>query len=68
MAVCCLTEFNKFKNKLYHKFRKIVSVYSENSYKFYDQVIQKTLMAVEKQCYHELLIGNKENMKKARAL
>ena len=55
----------KFKNKLYWKFRKIGSVYNENSYKSYKQVLQKTLMAAEKQYYHELLIKNKDNMKKS---
>ena len=54
----------KFKNKLYYKFRKIGSVYNGNSYKSYKQVLQKTLMAAEKQHYHELLIKNKDNMKK----
>ena len=54
----------KFKNKLYYKFRKIDSVYNGNSYKSYKQVLQKTLMAAEKQHYHELLIKNKDNMKK----
>ena len=55
----------KFKNKLYWKFRKIGSVYNENYYKSYKQVLQKTLMAAEKQYYHELLIKNKDNMKKS---
>ena len=54
---------------LYYKLRftklKIGSVYNENSYKSYKQVLQKTLMAAEKQYYHEFLIKNKDNMKKS---
>ena len=55
----------KWKNKLYYKFRKINSVYNETSYKSYKQVLQRTLLAAEKQYYHELLIMNKDNMKKS---
>ena len=55
----------KWKNKLYYKFRKIDSVYNETSYKSYKQVLQRTLVAAEKQYYHELLIMNKDNMKKS---
>ena len=53
------------KNKLYYKFRKINSVYNEISYKSYKQVLQRTLLAAEKQYYHKLLIMNKDNMKKS---
>ena len=55
----------KWKNKLYYKFRKITSVYNETSHKSYKQVLQRTLLATEKQYYHELLIMNKDNMKKS---
>ena len=55
----------KLKNKLYYKYRKISSVYNETCYKSYKQILQKTLIAAEKQYYHELVTRNKDNMKKS---
>ena len=55
----------KFKNKLYYKYKKISSVYNETCYKSYKQILQKTLIAAEKQYYHELVTRNKDNMKKS---
>ena len=55
----------KLKNKLYYKYRKISSVYNETCYKSYKQIPQKTLIAAEKQYYHELVTRNKDNMKKS---
>ena len=37
----------KWKNKLYHKLRKINSVYNETSYKSYKQLLERTLLAAE---------------------
>ena len=55
----------KLKNKLYYKYRKISSVYNETCYKSYKQILQKTLIAAEKQYYHELVTRNNDNMKKS---
>ena len=55
----------KLKNKLYYKYKKISSVYNETCFKSYKQILQKTLIAAEKQYYHELVIRNKDNMKKS---
>ena len=55
----------KLKNKLYYKYKKISSVYNETCYKSYKHILQKTLIAAEKQYYHELVTRNKDNMKKS---
>ena len=55
----------KLKNKLYYKYKKISSVYNETCYKSYKQILQNTLIAAEKQYYHELVTRNKDNMKKS---
>ena len=40
-------------------------MYNETRYESYKQILQKTLIAADKQYYHELVTRNKDNMKKS---
>ena len=40
-------------------------MYNETYYKYYKQILQNTLIATEKQYYHELVTRNTDNMKKS---
>ena len=55
----------KYKNKLYHCYRKINSVKSEILYKSYKTRLTQILKAAEKKHYQDLFRKYKDNMKKS---
>ena len=55
----------KHKNKLYHIYRKMNSVYNETTYKIYKSKLQRLLKTAEKIHYQDLLLKYKDNLKKS---
>ena len=55
----------KFKNKLYHNLKRISCVRNEMRYKAYKNQLSRLLKAAEKSYYKDLLLSNKDNMRKS---
>ena len=59
-----LKESIKWKNKLYTKSKKYPSAFNETTYKTYRNNLNKKLIKAEKDYYNELIILNKNNIKR----
>ena len=55
----------KVKNKLYHISKRIPCVRTEKSYKAYKNVLHSALKRAEKNYYRDILLANKNNMRKS---
>ena len=55
----------KMKNKLYHTSKKVQCVRTESNYKRYKNTLNHVLKMAEKKYYKELLLENKDNMRKS---
>ena len=54
----------KIKNKLYAKYLKTKSIHNEKTYKDYKNKLTRLLKVAEKKYFNDLLMANKNNMKK----
>ena len=54
----------KFKNKLYHDSKRIPCTRTEKQYKLYKSQLNRELKVAEKTYYKDLLLSNKDNMRK----